>query len=127
MARTLAGRDWQCRVMADTASNATGSYAAANWIALTADTTAPSTASTTLTGELTGGTMGRAQGVYAHTNGTATYTITKTFTADRTVTVAKIGVLNASASGTLVFETLLDSTASLKSGDTLQVIFTGTL
>lgn len=125
--RTNGGRDWQCRIMGDTASNATGNYAAANWVALTADTTAPNAANTTLSGELTGGTMARAQAVYAHTNGTATYTLTRTFTSDRTVTVAKIGVFNASTSGTLVFETTLDSTASLKSGDTLQIVFTGTL
>lgn len=125
--RTNAGRDWQCRVMGDTASTGTGNYAPANWVALTADATTPAAGNTTLTGELTGGTMARAQGVYAHTNGTATYTITKTFTADRTVTVAKIGMFTASTSGTMVFETLLDSTASLKSGDTLQIVFTGTL
>lgn len=127
MARTHAGRDWQSRVMGDTASNGTGSYAAANWIGITADATTPSTASTVLTGELTGGTMGRAQAAYAHTNGQASYTLTKTFTSDRTVTVAKLGVFTAVSGGTLAFETLLDSTAALQSGDTLQVVETITL
>jgi hypothetical protein len=113
--------------MADTSSNGTGSYAPANWIALTADATAPSTASTTLTGELTGGTMGRAQATYGHTNGTSSYTLTRNFTSDRTVTVAKMGVFTASTGGTLAFETMLDTTAALKSGDTIQVVETVTL
>ena len=127
MAHTHAGPDRQCRIMGDTASNATGSYAPATFIGLTADTTAPSTASTTLTGELTGGTMGRAQATYAHTNGTASYTLTRNFTSDRNVVVAKLGVFNAVSGGTLCFETMLDTTADLKSGDTIQVVETVTL
>ena len=125
--RTSAGRDWMSRIMGDTASTATGTYTPANWIALTADVTAPNAASTTLTGELTGGTMGRAQATYAHTNGTASYTLTRSFTSDRTVTVAKMGIFTASTGGTLAFESLLDSTAALKSGDTIQVVETVTL
>ena len=127
MARTFAGRDWQARVMGDTASNATGSYASATFIGLTADTTAPSTASTVLTGELTGGTMGRAQATYAHTNGTASYTLTRNFTSDRNVVAAKIGIFNAISGGTLCFETMLDATADLKNGDTIQIVETVTL
>jgi hypothetical protein len=113
--------------MGDTSSNATGSYASGTWIGISADTTTPSTASTTLTGELTGGTMGRAQATYAHTNGAASYTLTRNFTSDRNVVVAKLGVFNASSGGTLCFETLLDSTADLKSGDTIQIVETVTL
>lgn len=124
MARTNAGRDLQARVMGDTGSNGTGAYAAANWLALSTDASAPNVANTTLPGEITGGTFARAQGAYAHTNGTATYTLTKTFTSDRTVTPAKIGTFNASSGGTLAYETLLDSTAVMKSGDTVQVILT---
>lgn len=127
MARTFAGRDWQSRIMGDTASNATGTYASATWIGLTADTTAPNTASTTLTGELTGGTMGRAQATYAHTNGTASYTLTRNFTSDRNVVAAKIGIFTAVSGGTLAFETMLDSTADLKSGDTIQIVQTVSL
>lgn len=125
--RTDAGRDFQSRVMGDTASTGTGVYAAANYIALTANSTAPAAGNTTLTGEITTGTLARAQATYAHTNGTATYTLTKTFTSDSSVTIAKIGVFNAAATGTMVFETLLNATATLVSGDQLQITETVTL
>lgn len=125
--RTDAGRDFQSRVMGDTASTGTGAYAPATFIGLTANSTAPAAASTTLTGEIASGTLIRAVAVYAHTNGTATYTLTKTFTSDQSVTINKIGVFNASTGGTLVFETLLNAAATLVSGDQLQITETVTL
>lgn len=125
--RTNAGRDFQARVMSDTASTGTGAYAPAVFIGLTADTTAPAAGDTTLTGEIASGTLGRAAAVYAHTNGTASYTLTKTFTSDQSIVVAKIGVFNAGAAGTMVFESLLNATATLVSGDQLQITETVTL
>ena len=119
--RTNAGADFQARVMADTSSTGTGSYAAANWIGVTANATAPGAGDTTLTGEISSGTLNRAQAVYAHTNGTTTYTLTKTFTSDQSITLAKIGVFNASSAGTMVFETLLNATAVMVSGDQITV------
>ena len=98
--------------------------AAFNYIALTASTTAPALADTTLTGEITtvGGGLLRAQATYAHTGGTNVTTLTKTFTANGSdvlpVTIAQIGVFNASTSGTLGYHTALSSTATLNvSGD----------
>lgn len=132
--RTDAGKDFQSRVMGDTASTGTGSYAAATYIALTANATAPAAGDTTLTGEIVtgGGGLIRAQAAYAHTAGASTYTLTKTFTVNGSdsipVTVAKIGVFNASSSGTMVFETLLSSTAPLSAiGDQVQVTETVTI
>ncbi len=127
MARTHAGRDWQAGVMADHSSDGTGDYAPATWIALSSDGAAASTASTTLPGEITGGTFARAQGSFAHTDGTASYTLIHTFTSDRTVTAQKAGVFTASSGGVLVYETLLDAPASMKPGDTLQFVHTVTL
>lgn len=108
--------------------------AASNYIALTANSTAPSASDTTLTGEITtaGGGLVRAQATYAHTNGQATATLSKTFTANGSdslpVTVAKIGIFNASSSGTMTNETLLSATATLSaSGDTLTVTDTITV
>jgi hypothetical protein len=43
------------------------------------------------------------------------------------VTIAKIGVFNASTSGTMVFETLLNATATLVNGDQLTVTETVSL
>ncbi len=122
--RTNAGRDWQCRVMADTASTASGSYAPANWIALSTDVGAPNAANTTLAGELTGGTLGRAQASYAHTDGTASYTLIRTFTSDRIANVTKYGVFNAASGGTMCFEQAFPEVVPLKIGDVIQVVDT---
>lgn len=108
--------------------------AAFNYIGLTANSTAPAATDTTLTGQITtaGGGLVAAQATYAHTAGTATATLSKTFTANGSdtlpVTIAKVGVRNASGTGgTLGTETLLSSTATLSaSGDALTVTMTFT-
>lgn len=122
--RVNSGRDFQSDVMSGTSAQP----AAANYIALTANSSAAAAGDTTLTGEITtgGGGLVRAQAAYAHTASALTYTLIKTFTANGSdslpVTVAKIGVFNASSSGTLVFESLLNATATLTtSGDQLQI------
>ena len=127
--RTNAGRDWQANVMGGggLAGAGTGAMRTADYIGVTNDTTAPDVANTTLPGEVTTGTLARAQAAFAHTNGTATYTLTKTFSSDQTITVAKMGVFNASTGGTLVFETLLNAVAPLVSGDQLAITETITL
>ena len=122
--RTDNGRDWQARVMADTSSDGSGSYAPANWVALSDDATPPDAGDTTLAGELTGGTLARAQASYAHTNGTATYTLINTFTSDREVNVHKYGVFTAESGGTMVFEEAFDDVVPLKIGDTIQTVDT---
>lgn len=122
--RTHAGRDWQCGVMADTASDGTGDYAPANWIALSSDDAAPSVSSTSLAEEVTGGTLERAQASFAHTTGTASYTLIKSFTSDRVVTVHKYGVFTDSSAGVLVFEEKFDDPVPLQIGDSIQVVDT---
>lgn len=104
-----------------------------NYMGITANSTAASAASTTLAGEIAtaGGGLLRAQATYAHTAGTNTTTLTKTFTANGTdalpVTVAKIGVFNAVTVGTLAYETLLNASATLTvSGDNVSVTDTVT-
>jgi hypothetical protein len=126
---TNAGKDFVAAQVGGAGGTATAQY-----IALTANSTAPAGGNTTLTGEIVtaGGGLLRAIGSYAHTGGTSTYTISKTFTTNGSdalpVTVAKIGVFNASSAGTMVFETLLSATATLSaSGDTLTVTQTVTL
>lgn len=127
--RTNAGRDFQANVMGGggLAGAGTAAMRPADYIGLTADATAPNAGNTTLTSEVTSGSLSRAQAAYAHTNGTATYTLTKTFTSDQTIVVAKLGVFNANTGGTLVFETLLNAVASLVSGDQLAITETVTL
>lgn len=127
---TNAGKDQIASAVANTSTQA----AAANYIALTANATAPSASDTTLTAEITtgGGGLIRAQAAYAHTGSTATFTLTKTFTANGSdslpVTLAKIGVFNASSSGSLCFETLLSTTATVSaSGDQVTITDTFTI
>lgn len=122
--RTRAGRDWQARVMGDTASTGTGNWAPANWIGVSADSAVPLDTDTVLAGEITVGTLGRAQATFAHTNGTASYTLVKSFTSDQTITLRKAGAFNAPAGGTMAFADVLDSPAPLNSGDSTQITMT---
>lgn len=127
---TNAGKDMIAGAIGTTSTQP----AAANYIALTANSGSPAAGDTTLTGEITtaSGGLVRAQATYAHTNGQSTYTLSKTFTANGSdslpVTVAKIGIFNASSSGTMAYETLLAATATLsQSGDQLVLTETVTL
>lgn len=127
---TNGGRD----VIASACFNTGTQAAAINYLALTANATAPSASDTTLTAEIAtgGGGLIRAQATYAHTGGTATATLTKTFTANGSdalpVTVAKMGAFNASSSGTMGFETLISPTATISaSGDALTLTETVTI
>lgn len=129
--RTNAGADWQSSIMGNAAATGagTGTQRAADYIAVSESTTAPAAGDTTLTGELTANGFARSQATYAHTAGTNVYTLSRTFTSSdpTTRTIAKIGVFNASSAGTLVFESLLGTTATMVSGDTLTVTETVTL
>lgn len=128
---TNAGKD----AVASMVGDRSGSRAAvADYLAITANVTTPSATDTTLTGEITtaGGGLIRAAATYAHTGGTSTYTLTKTFTANGSdalpVTIGKVGVFNASSAGAMAWETLLGTTATLStSGDNLTITETVTL
>lgn len=118
--RTTVGADWQADVMGNSTQPVS-----ARWIALTTNSTAPAAGDTALTGEITTGGLGRAVGTYSHTNGTTSYKITNTFTATASHTaVAKAGLFNAISGGTMVFTTLLSSTATLATNDTLTIEWT---
>ncbi len=110
----------------------TGGY---TYIGLTANTSSPAASDTSLTGQITtaSGGLVAASATYAHTSGTSTATLTKTFTTNGNdslpVTIAKVGLRNASGTGgTFHSDTLLSSTATLSaSGDALTVTWTFTL
>ena len=112
--RTNAGIDWQANVMGATSAPP----AQANWIALSSDVAAPAATDTVLASEFTTLGLSRAQATFAHTTGQTNFTLTKTFTATGTATVAKAAIFNASTSGTMVFEALEPSSASLTTNDT---------
>lgn len=128
---TTAGKDFVASALGDRSGSR---EAAADYIALTANATAPAAGDTTLTAEIAtaSGGLVRAQATYAHTGGASTYTLTKTFTANGSdslpVTVAKIGVFNASSAGKMPWESLLSPTATLSaSGDALTITETITV
>jgi hypothetical protein len=127
--RTNAGADFQAAVMGATTGTGigTGAFAPANFIGVTANTAAASATSTVLTGEVTTGTLARAQAVYAHTTGTSTYTLTKTFTSDQAITLHRVGVFNGATGSILVFESVLNADAVLTNGDQLTITETVSL
>jgi len=84
---------------------------------VTANATSPVNTDTSLAGEVVSGSLVRVQCAYAHTMGTSSYTLSNTFTSDQTIILAKIGIFNASSSGTMVFETLLNAVVSMITGD----------
>lgn len=103
------------------------------YMAVSANAAAESAANTTLPGEITtaGGGLVRKQATYAHTVGTATTTLTATFTANGTdalpVTLAKDGIFNAASAGTFGYEKLLNATATITvAGDNAAITHTMT-
>lgn len=104
--------------------------AACNYIALTANNGAGFLAAdTTLTGELTTNGLGRAQATFAHTGGTNTSTLTKTFTYTGSTSqgIASMATFNAVSAGTMGEEDALSSTVTVAtSGDTATITYTFT-
>jgi hypothetical protein len=123
MTRTNTGADWQAGVLGSTSSNGSGAYAAANYMAVSANTAPAYATDVSLPGEIVAGTMVRVQATYAHTNGTSSYTLTNVFTSDQTIILQKLGILNAASGGTLVFETQF-TPAPLNSGDQILIVET---
>src|SRR6185437_1471302 len=130
--RTNAGADAQASQMANTATQA----AACNFFGLAADSSnagagtiaaTDTTLATSGTGstEITTNGLARAQATYAHTTGTATFTLTHTFTdtTAQTAGVNKTGVFNAASSGTMCFEATFTA-VTLNVNDTLAETYT---
>jgi hypothetical protein len=126
-----AGRDFVASALGDRSGSRA---AAADYLALTANVTAPSAGDTTLTAEIVTASGGliRAAATYAHTGGAATYTLTKTFTANASdalpVTVGKVGVFNAASAGAMPWSSLLSPTAQFSAiGDATTITETVTI
>ncbi len=120
---TTAGRDFlHQQGYKDTGLGSNG----LNYIALSNDTVSETSASTTLSNEIAANGLSRAQGTYAHTSGTNTTTISKTFTASGTQSAQKAALFTASSAGTMN-HVLAFTQRALANGDTLAVTFTITL
>lgn len=101
------------------------------FIGLTTDAAAASATDTVLASEITTGGVNRQRGTYAHTAGTNTLTLTKSFSVTSSFTnIHKAGAFTASTStagGIMVFESVLNADATVVNGDTLQITWTYTL
>lgn len=101
------------------------------YMALTENAGAAAAGDTTLTGEITTGGCSRALATAAHTAGTATGTLVKTYSVSASFpAIHKIGLLTAStstAAGVLCYVVVLNADANVISGDSLQVTWTLTI
>lgn len=102
----------------------------ANYIALSTDTAAVVKTDTSCPGEIVGSGLSRALSTWgnytapATLNGTATYTMSVSYTATGAYSINKLCLLTQSSGGTLMFETLLGATVSGGNGDTVNVVWT---
>jgi hypothetical protein len=119
--RTNAGTNWQGDLMGSTSTPSVNTQC--NYIALTNDATAPAVTDTTLTSEIAANGLSRAQGTYARTNNSSTYTISKTFTATGTQSFQNAGMFTASSGGTMCFRTAVTS-GTVNNTDTLTFTWT---
>lgn len=105
--------------------------ALARFMALTENAGAAVATDTILTGEITTGGANRQLATYAHTGGTATFTLQKSYSITASFpAIHKMGLFtaaNVTAAGILLFETVLNADANVISGDTLSVTDTVTL
>lgn len=120
---TTAGRDYLHSQGYNTSGGAANGFC---FVALSNDTLTETSASTVLSNEIAANGLTRAVGVYAHTNGTNTTTITKTFTASGTQSAQKAALFTASSAGTMN-HALAFTQRNLVTSDTLAVTFTITL
>jgi hypothetical protein len=103
-------------------------------MALTTDAAAASAADTVLATENNANGCARTKATYAHTGGTATYTMQVVYSITGTITALhKMGLFTnglaagGTSGGIMVFETVLNADATVGNGDTLTVTDTITL
>jgi hypothetical protein len=118
---TSAGKDFIAAQVGGAGGTATAQY-----IALTNTAITPAAGDTSLSGEISTNGLGRALGTYAHTAGTNTFTISKTFTATGSQSAQAAGLFTASSSGTMMAENTFTS-VSLAANDQLTITWTITL
>jgi hypothetical protein len=112
---------------------APGGIAAVRFMGLTTDSAAASASDTVLATEQTTNGVARALATYAHTQGAATFTLAKTWTASGTITALhKMGLFcclspSAALNDPVVFETVLSADATLVNLDQLTVTDTVTV
>lgn len=119
--RTSAGADFQKNQMSGSA------VAVANYIGVSNDNTPAAAGDTTMAGEQTGSGLARAAGTFdGGAAGSTSYTLTKTFTysGGASITLYKAGMFNAASAGTMVFEALFGTAATLATNDQITIQWT---
>jgi hypothetical protein len=116
------GASWQAGIMGNPASTGTGAYAPGTYIGVSSDSTAPTPTDPTLVGEVTSGTLIRALATYGYTTAATSYTESKVFTSDQTITIYKCALFLVASGGSPIFGSLLtaggvNSPKALYSGD----------
>ena len=109
-----------------------GGITAFRFVALSTDAAVPSASDTTLASEVTASGGARATGVFAHTGGTGTLTLTVNYTFTGTLTgIYKAGLFPAlptsPGSEPLLYETALNADMTVASGDSATLTWTFTL
>lgn len=121
--KTTVGIDFTFAQTYGTSAQASG----LTYIALSNDALTETSASTTLSTEIAANGLSRAIGAYAHTAGTSTATISKTFTCSTAPQAAQKAALFTASSGGTMHHALAFTQRSLQVGDQLAVTFTITL
>jgi hypothetical protein len=107
-----------------------GGIGAIRFMAVTTDSAAASATDTVLPTENNANGVARALATFAHTMGTATYTLLKSWSPSGTITaIHKMGLYPhmVATVGPVVFESVLNADATVVNGDTLQITDTVTL
>jgi hypothetical protein len=103
-----------------------------NYIALSPTSLTPAATDTALSGETSAAGLARKLATYggytgpSALNGTATFTLTVSYTntSGAAVTINSIGLFNASSAGTMLAEANLSAAQVLNNGDTLSLVYT---
>jgi hypothetical protein len=116
------GATWQAGIMGSPSSTGTGAFAPGVYMGVSSDSTAPAVGDSTLVGEVTTGALARALCTYAYTTAATSYTESKVYTSDQTITIYKSALFTAASGGSPIFGSLLttggvNSPKSLFSGD----------
>ena len=121
--KTTAGIDFTFVQVYSTSTGANG----LNYIALSNDSLTENSASTTLSNEIAANGLSRAQGTYAHSNGTSTATVSKTFTCSTSSQACQKAALFTAASVGTMNHALSFTQRTLQVGDSIAITFTITI
>lgn len=128
--RVNKGADLIASLITGSAQNSISSPLPPKYVALSTSSLTPAAGDTTLSGETAGSGLARAlgtQGSYtgpASLDGSASYTVTKTFTSGTSATIQSAALFDAVSTGNMFVEANLSASVTVNSGDTLAITWT---